>query len=423
MPATTKKKQETQEAVRFEEKENWASFENNREDGIFEQSFESTINWNGSPETFTATEAAWIDQLIPNSISHSHNHNHNNNVAPPISANRRDCGYGRYHDLYQGGAAEHLSNEEWIVRRRRREQVLRRHHRQQQRELEQQQLHARAVVFRHEPPREEENHNSHHHHRLPFVLLRTMPPQQADGDPLLASLPPPSSQQQPEERVWRRRRQRQRRHRARQLHATALARRERLGHWSSSLVSTSVRLLTLPLRILPRPVDRNWRSDARRRSQETTSEAQEETGGAPFETRMAQFGLDSLFDDSSSSSSSSRSDSDGEWGVSGPGWRWGQQYEDDSSSFGSTAYWSTGTAVETLSDSSASRSGGSSSRSSSSSSVTNEHVKLEEDVLNDLNDLGFSRDPVFSFDDNDGLLDPAANDITTFPYASPLVNF
>eukprot|EP00339_Tiarina_fusa_P024286 CAMPEP_0117057552 /NCGR_PEP_ID=MMETSP0472-20121206/39979_1 /TAXON_ID=693140 ORGANISM="Tiarina fusus, Strain LIS" /NCGR_SAMPLE_ID=MMETSP0472 /ASSEMBLY_ACC=CAM_ASM_000603 /LENGTH=157 /DNA_ID=CAMNT_0004774529 /DNA_START=63 /DNA_END=532 /DNA_ORIENTATION=- len=157
MPPTTipTTKQELQTGFQsYQEKENWAIFENNsnNSEGFnFEQGFESSINWQSSPE-FTATtntntaptpaDAAWIDQLIPNDGTDFHP-NDDDAAAPPITANRRDCGYARYHDLYQGGAAEHLSNEEWIARRRRREQLLRRRHRQQQRELEQQESQAR----------------------------------------------------------------------------------------------------------------------------------------------------------------------------------------------------------------------------------------------------------------------------------------
>lgn len=365
------------EILEKEEKGSWANFDNihvtndvcgsegdHNTSNTFEEPFESSVNWDGHwmssepDDDDNRTEDAWIGQLFEenhNRVSEGDIIANRNNLPttpsrrPILAANHRDQDngyYGRYYDYYQGSTVgeRHLSNEEWILYRRRREHMLRRRQRQQQQLQTSPSIVGGNFVFSY-------HRSSHGRLPLPYTSRSNMLHVE-DGDILLTEM---STEQQ------------QRRFRPRQIQTTANARRERIGHRSWNLITSSYRLFTFPLRRIVRssrrlssPPGVNQRFDQATASQGNNNAVEETRQEDSNRARIAR----TLSFESTRHMESNYSDNDDsheEWDILVPGWRLGEEeeeidYYDDSSSRQSVAYWSTGTAMETISSSSCTKS-------------------------------------------------------------------
>jgi hypothetical protein len=243
-------------------------------------------------------------------------------------------------------AGEHLSNEEWIAQGRRRERRQQRRRLQQQREAERD-GNGIQVVYR------DEDFQPFAVERLEqgdSLLQQQESEQQRLQLEILHAVEDQEQQEAESSPRWRRRVTNRRQH-ARRLPVTTEARRERLSHWSTAVGRASWRLLKSPFVAVASTISRGDRRLASTEHEETGSDATvvnlrereliDETafsGGRGWHHRRP---VDENFD-SDHGPSSYYSD------------------EDDS-----TAYWSTGTAMETDWDSSSE-----SSSSSDSSSLT-----------------------------------------------------
>ena len=282
-----------------EEDTGWTDFSSSNPPGF-------NKDWNSTTASDNSDADAWVDRLLtPTTTSAS---------PSSIAASPRDrasAGNGTYNYFYAAMAAadgEHLSNEEWIAQRQRRQERL----------LRQRRWQYEPQIFR---SPEEQALSSHLQNATidRNILLRNA----ATADPFGESIRPQG--------------RRLRRWRARQIPITPHAQRERLDHWYTSLILASWRAIKYPFRFIVRAGNNNIdheQSTIHGQPPSTTSNGErghEETipGGLIVEYPPDDVDQDQIY--------------------SGEGW-WRDQPEDDDDD--ATARWSTGTAMETDSDSS-----------------------------------------------------------------------